>query len=439
MDSHTAALTDVDAVTQAYTDLVGRAPAGVWAAPGRVNLIGEHTDYNDGYVMPFALRAAGHRGRRTAATTTPGGCCPSTAARPRRSAARIWCPACRAGRRTWPGSSGRWTRPDTTSAGPISCSSSDVPIGAGLSSSAALECATLAVLADLDELVIEPMERAKLARRAENAFVGAPTGQMDQAASTLCEAGNALFFDCRSFDVEQVPLDLAAAGLELLVLDTRTPHALVDSEYAARRETCEAAAAILGVPALRDVTDLDAALDRLDDEVMRKRVRHVVTENQRVLDAADRLHAQDYLGLAPLLDASHASMRDDFEITVPTVDLAVQVATRGRGARRPDDRWWVRRLHHRPGRPGPLRRGGPGHLRGVRRRGLRPSRALRRSPLGRSPPPALSPSRALAERVRLRRERPRTERRFGLDRRASRQRTSVCERGRKTEPSARSE
>jgi galactokinase len=205
--------------------------------------------------------------------------------------------------------------------------SSDVPIGAGLSSSAALECATLAVLADLDDLVIEPMERAKLARRAENAFVGAPTGQMDQAASTLCEAGNALFFDCRSFEVEQVPLDLAAAGLELLVLDTRTPHALVDSEYAARRETCEAAAAILGVSALRDVTDLDDALARLDDEVMRKRVRHVVTENQRVLDAAERLHAQDYLGLAPLLDASHASMRDDFEITVPTVDLAVRVAT----------------------------------------------------------------------------------------------------------------
>ena len=268
--------------------------------------------------------------------------------------------------------------------------SSDVPIGAGLSSSAALECATLAVLADLDELVIEPMERAKLARRAENAFVGAPTGQMDQAASTLCEAGNALFFDCRSFDVEQVPLDLAAAGLELLVLDTRTPHALVDSEYAARRETCEAAAAILGVPALRDVTDLDAALDRLDDEVMRKRVRHVVTENQRVLDAADRLHAQDYLGLAPLLDASHASMRDDFEITVPTVDLAVQVADRGRRARRPDDRRRVRRLHHRPGRPGPLRRGGPGHLRGVHRGGLRSAGALRRSPLGRGPPAALS-------------------------------------------------
>ncbi len=326
MDSHTAALTDVDAVTQAYTDLVGREPAGVWAAPGRVNLIGEHTDYNDGYVMPFALRqrvtvAAGSRDDDTWRVLSLNGGQAQTFGR----ADLV------------PGMSGWqaylagvvWALDEVGHhvSGADLVLSSDVPIGAGLSSSAALECATLAVLADLDELVIEPMERAKLARRAENAFVGAPTGQMDQAASTLCEAGNALFFDCRSFDVEQVPLDLAAAGLELLVLDTRTPHALVDSEYAARRETCEAAAAILGVPALRDVTDLAAALDRLDDEVMRKRVRHVVTENQRVLDAADRLHAQDYLGLAPLLDASHASMRDDFEITVPTVDLAVQVAT----------------------------------------------------------------------------------------------------------------
>ena len=119
---------------------------------------------------------------------------------------------------------------------------SDVPVGAGLSSSAALECAVLAALADLNGLDIAPLERAKLARRCENEFVGAPTGLMDQAASTLCTADHALFFDCRSFDTEHVPLDLGAAGLELLVLDTKTPHALVDSEYAARRKSCEEAA-----------------------------------------------------------------------------------------------------------------------------------------------------------------------------------------------------
>ncbi len=131
--------------------------------------------------------------------------------------------------------------------------SSDVPIGAGLSSSAALECATLATLADLNDLLIEPLDRAKLARRCENEFVGAPTGLMDQAASTLCVEGHALFFDCRSFDFRQVPVGLAEAGLEMLVLDTNTPHALVDSEYADRRASCEEAAALLGVPALRDV------------------------------------------------------------------------------------------------------------------------------------------------------------------------------------------
>lgn len=317
--------TDVDAVTAAFAELVGRPPAGVWAAPGRVNLIGEHTDYNDGFVMPFALPqrvtvAGGPRSDGTwrvltlngeqTATFTRADLTPGMSGWAAYIAGVVWA-LDEAGHQV---------------SGADLVLSSDVPIGAGLSSSAALECATLAALAELDDLLIEPMDRAKLARRAENAFVGAPTGQMDQAASTLCEAGHALFFDCRTFEVQQVPLDLAAAGLELLVVDTRTPHALVDSEYAARRASCEAAATILGVPALRDVIDLEAALARLEDEVMRKRVRHVVTENQRVLAAVDRLKSHDYVGLGPFLDASHASMRDDFEITVPTVDLAVATA-----------------------------------------------------------------------------------------------------------------
>jgi galactokinase len=149
---------------------------------------------------------------------------------------------------------------------------------------------------------------------------------MDQAASTLCTAGHALFFDCRTEAAEQVRFDTASADLEVLVLDTKTPHALVDSEYAARRASCEQAAHLLGVPALRDVTDLDAALDQLPDPVIRRRVRHVVTENARVLEAVDVLRAGRIADLAPLLDASHESMRDDFEITVPQVDLAVETA-----------------------------------------------------------------------------------------------------------------
>jgi galactokinase len=203
---------------------------------------------------------------------------------------------------------------------------SDVPEGAGLSSSAALECAVLTALADLNDLDIVGIERAKLARRSENVFVGAPTGLMDQAASTLCTAGHALFFDCRTDAAEQVLFDTTSADLEILVLDTKTPHALVDSEYAARRASCEQASQMLGIPALRDVTDLDAALDQLPDPVLKRRVRHVVTENARVLEAADVLRAGRIADLAPLLDASHESMRDDFEITVPQVDLAVETA-----------------------------------------------------------------------------------------------------------------
>ena len=224
---------------------------------------------------------------------------------------------------------------------------SDVPVGAGLSSSAALECAVLTALADLNSLDIGLLDRARLAQRCENEFVGAPTGLMDQAASTLCTADHALFFDCRSYDAEQVALDLSGAGLELLVLDTKTPHALVDSEYAARRASCEEACRILGLAALRDVDDLDAALRRLADPVMRRRVRHVVTENDRVRQAAEVLRAGQIPALAPLLDASHASMRDDFEITVPQVDLAVEVARASGRSGGPDDRRWLRRLHHR--------------------------------------------------------------------------------------------
>jgi galactokinase len=155
---------------------------------------------------------------------------------------------------------------------------------------------------------------------------------MDQAASTLCTAEHALFLDCRTHAYEQVPLELSAAGLELLVVDTRTPHAHVDGEYAERRRICEQAAELLDVAALRDVEDADAALAALTDEVMRRRVRHVLTENQRVLQARELLAdtsrplRERFEALGPLLDASHASMRDDFEITVPTVDLAVDTA-----------------------------------------------------------------------------------------------------------------
>jgi len=318
---------DVDLVARAFAEQHGHDPAGVWEAPGRVNVIGEHTDYNDGFVLPFALAqrvtmAAGARldSRWTVTSLTNGESTTFTAAD------------------LVPGMSGwqayvagvAWALAEAGHeiGGADLVLTSDVPVGAGLSSSAAVECATVSALADLNDLDVDPLQRAKLARRGENEFVGAPTGLMDQAASTLCTPGHALFLDCRTLNTRQVRMELDPAGLELMVLDTRTPHALVNSEYATRRASCEDASRLLGVGALRDVTDLDAALAELPDPVMRRRVRHVVTENGRVLEAAETLQAGRLADVAPLLDASHTSMRDDFEITVPTVNLAVETARR---------------------------------------------------------------------------------------------------------------
>jgi galactokinase len=298
---------------------------GIWAAPGRVNLIGEHTDYNDGFVMPFALAqrvtvAAAPRDDGTWTVTSLN----------HKSTSTFGSTDLVPGRKGWSayvaGVVWALDQAGHKVAGADLVLTSDVPVGAGLSSSAALECAVLTALVDLNGIEISLLDRARLAQRAENEFVGAPTGLLDQAASTLCTADHALFFDCRSLDAEPVPLDLGAAGLELLVLDTRTPHALVESEYATRRASCETAARRLGIAALRDVTDLEAALEALGEDEMRRRVRHVVTENARVQAAAEVLRSGRVAQLGPLLDASHASMRDDFEITVPTVDLAVESA-----------------------------------------------------------------------------------------------------------------
>ncbi len=310
--------------TDAFTALTGTDPAGVWAAPGRINLIGEHTDYNEGFVLPFALPQAAY----VAAAPRSDGrwrfrsvdldetveigeaeLLPGTPGWHSYLAGVVWA----------------LRQAGHTVGGADLVLTSDVPLGAGLSSSAAIECAALAALADLNALDIAPMDRAKLARVAENAYVGAPTGLLDQAASTLCVADHALFLDCRTLETRQVPLAVTEAGLEILVIDTRTRHSHVDGEYAARRASCEEACRILGVPALRDVTDLDAALDRLPEGVGR-RVRHVVTEDARVLNAVAALGAGEYTRLGELMTESHVSMRDDYEITETSVDLAVDTA-----------------------------------------------------------------------------------------------------------------
>jgi galactokinase len=316
-------MTDVAAT---FRDVYGTDPEGVWAAPGRVNLIGEHTDYNDGFVLPFALpqRVVAAAGRASDGWTVTS----DFAADPvrftdisKQGAVDGWA-AYVAGVAWALREAGHEVPPANLAL------VSDVPVGAGVSSSAALESAVLTALVDLGGLDIPVPDRPAIAQRAENVYVGAPTGIMDQSASIRCEAGKALFLDCRSYRVEQIPFDVAAEGLAVLVIDSKAPHQHVDGEYGARRRSCEEAARILGVPALRDVStdDLDDALDRLADEVMRRRVRHVVTENQRVLDTVALLRSGRVREIGPLMTASHASMRDDFEITVEQIDVAVEAA-----------------------------------------------------------------------------------------------------------------
>ncbi|MFI1991247.1 galactokinase [Actinoplanes sp. NPDC020271] len=310
----------------AFVEAYGEEPAGLWAAPGRVNLIGEHTDYNDGFVLPFALP------QRTVAAVGPSpdgtfSVCSTLAPEP------VTFGATEPGEVTGWGAYVAgvvWALREAGFEPPAVriAIDSEVPLGSGLSSSAALESSVLTALVDLGGLDVPLERRPAIAQRAENLYVGAPTGILDQSASIRCEAGKALFLDCRSYEIEQIPFDLAAAGLAILVINSNAPHQHVDGEYGARRKSCEESAAILGVTALRDVAveALPEALERLGDEVLRKRTRHIVTENQRVLDVVALLRDDRVREIGPLLTAGHASMRDDFEITVPQVDVAVEAA-----------------------------------------------------------------------------------------------------------------
>ena len=204
---------------------------------------------------------------------------------------------------------------------------SDVPVGAGLSSSAAIECAIAIALNDTWQLGFDRRTLARIGQLAENSAVGAPTGIMDQTASLLGEQDSAVFLDCRSLDTELVDLGLEDAGIEIVVIDTEQSHNLAQSGYADRRAACELAARTLGIASLRElsVEGLADVRNVLDDTLFR-RVRHVVTENQRVLDTVAALREHGPGAIGELLDASHRSMRDDFEISTPELDLAVETA-----------------------------------------------------------------------------------------------------------------
>lgn len=329
-------MTDIrDDARAGFEAVFDRAADGLWSAPGRVNLIGEHTDYNEGFVLPFAidrrtvvaLGARDDRRVRVASTFAD-------------ELAEIdldqLAPESLGGWSAYPlgvaWALGEFGADLSAVPGVDLFIDSDVPVGAGLSSSAAIESAVALALNDVWRLGLDRRTLARVGQRAENVAVGAPTGIMDQSASLLGRADHAVFLDCRTLESELVPLGLAEAGLAILVIDTGVKHSHATGGYGERRAACERGAAALGVNSLRDATvdDLPRAQQLLDDVTFR-RIRHVITENQRVLDTVAVLRAQGASAIGELLDASHRSMRDDFEISVPELDLAVETAV-GAGA-----------------------------------------------------------------------------------------------------------
>ena len=323
-----------DELRALFADFTGRDADGLWSAPGRVNLIGEHTDYNDGFVLPFAidrrtLVALGARddGMLRVASTIgdevvelPLG---ELAAAQAAGNLRGW--AAYPLGVAW--ALGQFGADLAAVPGADLLIDSNLPVGAGLSSSAAIESAVALALNEAWQLGLPRETLARVGQRAENDAVGAPTGIMDQSASLLGRHDAAVFLDCRTLEARVIPLGFVEAGLTIAVIDTGVAHAHSTGGYRERRASCEAGAAALGVAALRDVgvDDLDRARGILDDVTFR-RVRHVVTENQRVLDTVRLLETEGPAAIGELLDASHRSLRDDFEVSIPELDLAVETA-----------------------------------------------------------------------------------------------------------------
>lgn len=304
----------------------GATPSIQVQAPGRVNLIGEHTDYNDGLVLPCAIdyrtvivaRPRDDRQVAVAAADYDGAVDEYSLDAPiARLEAPMWANYVR-------GVVDEMVRQGLPMRGMDLAIAGDVPQGAGLSSSASLSVAVCRLFATLPGFEhLSPIDLALIAQRAENDFVGCKCGNMDQISSAAGVADHALMIDCRSLDVEPVPIPPGAA---IMIFDSHVTRGLVDSEYNTRRLQCEEAARHFGVPALRDVdlAMLEARGAELDPVVLR-RARHIVTENARVAAAAQALAAGDLAQMGELMEASHVSMRDDFEITVPLIDRLVDV------------------------------------------------------------------------------------------------------------------
>ncbi|MGH3295769.1 MAG: galactokinase [Trebonia sp.] len=311
--------------------------AEVWFAPGRANLMGEHTDYNEGFVLPFALA----QGVTVTASERDDDLLVLRSKQVPDDLVTIRLDS------LTPGSVTGWAAYPAGVAWALQAAGhvvrgasldidSDLPVGAGVSSSAALECSVALALCSLSAVSVPRRALAAIAKRAENEFVGAPTGIIDQSAALLCTEDHALLLDCGTLATTQVPFRPAAAGVVALVIDTRVTHALVSGEYAARRAECEAAARLLGVPALGRLTDV-RVLHRLGDPLLRRRARHVITDSARARAVAAALQgpgaadaaveaAKIYRFIGKLLVEGHASLRDDFEVSWPEADVTVETA-----------------------------------------------------------------------------------------------------------------
>ena len=313
--------------TDGFNNRFGYLPVGVWSAPGRVNLIGEHTDYNEGFVLPLAID------RRTyAAASARKDSIARVASSFSDQVMEIPVDAISSksvsGWSAYPlGVAWAMQQAGAKGQGFDLYIDSDVPVGAGLSSSAALECSVALSLNHIWDANLDRFILAEIGQRAENEIVGAPTGIMDQTASLFGAEDHAVFLDCQSRQSQSIPLGLTENNLEIVVMDSRVSHRLVDGGYAARRAACEQGASQLGVSSLRGlrVEDLDRASQILDPLVF-KRVRHIITENARVLRTVEILKTTGPLQIGSELYASHESMRDDFEISIAELDTAVEVA-----------------------------------------------------------------------------------------------------------------
>ncbi|NLE81359.1 MAG: galactokinase [Rhodococcus sp.] len=298
-------------------------------APGRINLIGEHTDYNNGYALPIALT------QQTTVHFDPDGSNTVTLSSEQEGAGTSFDIGAQ------PGDVGGWSAYPAGSLWALASAgypvlggtmtvNSQVPIGAGLASSAALECAVLLAMNAATGTRLNRLDLARIAQSGENDFVGASTGLMDQIASLYGEVDRALLIDCESLEVTSVGFDLEASGLSLVVINSHATHSHSTGEYASRRETCSRAAHALGIDSLRRLQDanIEQTLTRVEDGTDRRRVRHVLTENRRVLDCAAALSAGEFRSVGEFMNRSHASMRDDFEITTPLIDLIAESAVR---------------------------------------------------------------------------------------------------------------